>query len=191
MVSFSEYFLAHNYIINENNNTPSIDNLVECIWRLSKDQNSLVFTAGNGGSASTAEHLSADLGQMEKRTGNAVRSLSLNSQIALNSAFANDLNYESAITKQLTSFKNFNYILITFSASGNSKNLLNAIEFSLALNKEVFCFVGFDGGKTVNIKKAQSIFFPDKSKDYGKVENLHLAASHYVIDRLVEKFTVN
>jgi D-sedoheptulose 7-phosphate isomerase len=191
MLSFSEYVSSHNSIVSESNTALKINNLIECIWHLSKDQNSIVFTAGNGGSASTAEHFSADLGQMEKRTGNAVRSLSLNSQIALNSAFTNDLNHESAMVKQLSSFKNFNYILITFSASGNSENIVNAIESSLALNKKVFCFVGFDGGKVINIKNAQLIYFPDKSKDYGKVENLHLAASHYVVDRLVEKFKAN
>ena len=189
MMSFSEYIASQNYIVEKSNNTFVIDNLIECIWDLSKDPSSVVFTAGNGGSASTAEHFSADLGQMENRTGHEVRSVCLNSQMALNSALANDLNYENAITTQLSSFKNFNYILVIFSASGNSKNILNAIKFSLERNKKVYCFVGFDGGEIANIEKANLVHFPDVNKNYGLVENLHLTASHYIVDRLIEKFT--
>ena len=188
MVSFSEYVSSQNHIVESSDNTFVMDSLIECIWDLSKDPSSIVFTAGNGGSASTAEHFSADLGQMEKRTGHEVRSVCLNSQMALNSALANDLNYENAITTQLSSFKNFNYILVIFSASGNSKNMLNAIKFSLEKNKKVYCFVGFNGGEIVDIKKANSVYFPDVNKNYGLVENLHLMASHYIVDRLVEKF---
>ena len=189
MMSFSEYIASQNYIVEKSNNTFVIDNLIECIWDLSKDPSSVVFTAGNGGSASTAEHFSADLGQMENRTGHEVRSVCLNSQMALNSALANDLNYENAITTQLSSFKNFNYILVIFSASGNSKNILNAIKFSLERNKKVYCFVGFDGGEIANIEKANLVHFPDVNKNYGLVENLHLTAAHYIVDRLIEKFT--
>ena len=188
MLNLLEYLSFHSDIVEENHNTNSIDDLIESIWNLSKDQNSIVFTAGNGGSASTAEHFSADLGQMEKRTGHTIRSVCLNSQIALSSAFANDINFESAITYQLSSYKNCNYIFVAFSASGNSENILKAVEFSLSLGKEVFCFVGFDGGKVIKINKVKSIHFSDKKNDYGIAENLHLVASHYIIDRLVEKF---
>ena len=92
MLSLSEYFTIHKKILEENDNAVSITDLIDCIYNLSEVENSIIFTAGNGGSASTAEHFSADLGQMEKRTGHAIRSVCLNSQISLNSAFANDLN---------------------------------------------------------------------------------------------------
>ena len=188
MMSFSEYIASQNAIAGSINDTTSLENLVDSIWNLAKDPNSIVFTIGNGGSASTAEHFSADLGQMGVRTGQTVRSFCLNSQIALSSAFANDHDYSSVIARQLSSFKNSNFILIAFSASGSSKNVLEAIKFSLEIKKEVHCFIGFDGGKILNTKKANVIYFPDARKDYGIVENLHLTTSHYVIDRLVEKF---
>jgi D-sedoheptulose 7-phosphate isomerase len=188
MISFSEYISSQNAIASAINDTTSLENLVDSIWNLAKDSNSIVFTIGNGGSASTAEHFSADLGQMGIRTGQAIRSFCLNSQLALSSAFANDFDYSSVITRQLSSFKNSNFILIAFSASGSSKNILEAIKFSLEAKKEVHCFIGFDGGEILNDKKANIIYFPDIRKDYGIVENLHLTASHYIIDRLVEKF---
>ena len=191
MQSFSEYILSQNAIAGEIQSELSLNHLIDSIWNLAKDSNSIVFTIGNGGSASTAEHFAADLGQMEKRTGHAIRSFCLNSQIALSSAFANDYEYSSVIARQLSSFKNSNFILVIFSASGSSKNILAAIKFSLEVKKEVHCFIGFDGGEIINIEKANVIYFPDKSKDYGIVENLHLTAAHYVVDRLVEKFNGN
>ena len=61
----------------------------------------------------------------------------------------------------------------------------------MTAGKEVHCFVGFTGGEILNIEKVNVIYFPDSEKNYGKVENLHLSTTHYVVDRLIEKFTVN
>jgi D-sedoheptulose 7-phosphate isomerase len=191
MQSFSEYNLFQNSIADKIQSDISLDTLINSIWNLAKDSNSIVFTIGNGGSASTAEHFSADLGQMEKRTGYSLRSFCLNTQIALSSAFANDFDYTSVLARQLSSFANTNYILVAFSASGSSKNILEAIKFSLEAKKEVHCFIGFSGGEIIDIKNANVIYFPDPKQNYGIVENLHLAASHYIVDRLVEKFNGN
>jgi len=191
MLSFSQYLSIHTEIVGELKNTESINELIECIWNSSKDKNSIIFTAGNGGSASTAEHFSADLGQLEKRTGHGIRSVCLNSQIALSSAFANDLNFQSVMSQQLSSYKNSNFVFVAFSASGNSENILRAMEFTISYGKETFCFVGFDGGKVIKMNKVNAIYFPDARKDYGVAENLHLIASHYIVDRLIEKFTEN
>lgn len=191
MQSFSEYVSSQNSIADKIQSDLSLDILINSIWNLAKDSNSIIFTIGNGGSASTAEHFSADLGQMEKRTGYSIRSFCLNTQIALSSAFANDYDYTSVLAKQLSSFANSNFILIAFSASGRSKNILEAIKFSLEAKKEVHCLIGFDGGEIINIKNANVIHFPDSKQDYGIVENLHLTATHYIVDRLVEKFNGN
>lgn len=188
MQSFSEYISSQNAIANKIQSDHTLNNLIDSIYNLAKDSNSIVFTIGNGGSASTAEHFSADLSQMEKRTGHAIRSFCLNSQIALSSAFANDYEYSSVLTRQLSSFKNSNFILVAFSASGSSRNILEAIKFSLEVKKEVHSFIGFDGGEIIDIKQVNVIYFPDRRKDYGIIENLHLTASHYVVDKLVEKF---
>lgn len=191
MQSFSGYISSQNLIASNLRGADSLDKLIESISDSASNPNSIVFTIGNGGSASTAEHFSADLAQMEKRTGHAIRSFCLNSQIALSSAFANDHNYTTVLSDQLASFKGSSYILVAFSASGNSKNILNAINFSLAAGKEVHCFVGFTGGEVLNIEKVNVIYFPDSEKNYGIAENLHLTATHYVVDRLIEKFAVN
>jgi phosphoheptose isomerase len=77
---------------------------------------------------------------------------------------------------------------VAFSASGNSENILRAIDTTLAYGKQAFCFVGFDGGRVIKNNKIKTIHFTDTKKNYGVTENLQLMASHYVVDRLVEKF---
>jgi D-sedoheptulose 7-phosphate isomerase len=161
VISFSEYISSQNAIAGAMTSINSLENLVNSIWNLAKDSNSIIFTIGNGGSASTAEHFSADLGQMGIRTGKAIRSFCLNSQIALSSAFANDYDYSSVIVKQLLSFRYSNFILIAFSASGNSKNILDAINFSLEEKKEVH----FEISNGPNENEKQNNNFENDSKD--------------------------
>lgn len=158
MQSFPEYISSQNTIASNLISTDSIDKIVESIFESATNPNSIVFTIRNGGSASTVEHFSADLAQMEKRTGRAVRSFCLNSQIALSSAFANDHDYSTALADQLAPFKGSSYILVAFSASGNSENILNAVNFSLTAGKEVHCFVGSSGGEILTIEKANIVF---------------------------------
>jgi D-sedoheptulose 7-phosphate isomerase len=186
--TLQEYLKFHCDILESLKNERSIEELIECISDLSRDNNSIIFTAGNGGSASTAEHFSADLSQMEKRTGIRVRSICLNSQVSLSSAFSNDISYENALVNQLSSYNNCNFLFVGFSASGNSENIVRAMEYSLRLGKEVYCFVGFNGGKMVKLDKVKAVLFSDANRDYGIAENLHLITAHFIIDRLVEKF---
>lgn len=191
MITFTDYLASHLAIENQNNIAEALDALILNIYDSAFSENSLIFTIGNGGSASTAEHFAADLSQMQKRIGHTLRALCLNSQVALNSAFANDLDYSVSLAAQLSLYKDLNFILIAFSASGNSKNILEATNLALEARKRVHCFVGFDGGIIRKLTNANIIFFPDPERDYGKIENLHLSAAHYVIDSLLEKFGGN
>lgn len=148
----------------------------------------IVFTAGNGGSASTAEHFAADLSQLNKRTGINCKSICLNSNVALNSALANDLSFAETLTYQFSTLVNKNSLLITFSASGNSENLLRLHEFASKLEISTWALIGFDGGKTLELYSQQCVTFKTEVGLYGVVENLHLAAAHFLIDKLTETF---
>ena len=185
MHNFSEYLSKQNIVATAFDNDKEINDLINSILNLAADQNSLVFTIGNGGSASTAEHFSADLTQSQVRTGLPIRSFCLNSQVAASSAFANDFEYSKVLEKQLSQFKNSNYILVAFTASGNSENILNAVTMAVKDNKEVYCFVGFDGGKVREISGTKLLNFPDPNSNYGIAENLHLTAAHYVVESLI------
>jgi D-sedoheptulose 7-phosphate isomerase len=90
-----------------------------------------VLTAGNGGSATTADHFAADLFLMNKRTGKVCKALCLNSHLGLNTALNNDLSFELALAHQVESYLDDDPLIITFSASGNSPNLLNLLKYQL------------------------------------------------------------
>ena len=146
----------------------------------------VIFTAGNGGSASTAEHFSADLSQLQKRVGVNCKSICLNSNVSLNSALANDLSYTSALGYQLSTLAGEKGLLVTFSASGNSENLLTLHKSAKDIGVKVWALLGFDGGKTLELYPDQSVLFKTERGLYGEVENLHLAMTHYLIDTISE-----
>jgi len=163
-----------------------LDKLVSEIVKIATKQNSVIFTAGNGGSATTADHFAADLALTKKRVGTRVRSVCLNSHLALNSALANDLGYENSLAEQLENFTSDENILVIFSASGNSQNLLKLLAAATTLGVKSWAFLGFDGGKISKLEAVNTLTFPDELKNYGIAENLHLMAAHYVVEQVNE-----
>gem|GEM_PF-1272899 len=187
------------YVRRHESISSSID--IECQNRLSQlghaltessmKSQSIVFTAGNGGSASTADHFTADLGQTKRRTGLSIRSICLNAHLGLNSAFSNDLSYEDALTAQLKNYASENHILVVFSASGNSKNIIRLLEFASSEGMRSWAFLGFDGGNILKMPEVDCILFQDTKRDYGVVENIHLMACHFLIDLVTESIKAN
>ena len=163
----------------------SIDSLFESISARIRSGSS-IWCFGNGGSATTAEHFAADLLLMGSRTGTECRALSLSSQIGSLTALANDFDYSQAISRQLRAVLRPDDLVIGFSASGNSSNLINALEFCKEIDVESYCFLGFDGGAILESGITKGIHFSTEAKLYGLVENLHLTACHYIIDLLTD-----
>jgi D-sedoheptulose 7-phosphate isomerase len=144
-----------------------------------------VFTLGNGGSASTASHMAADLG---KNTSGAnmrrFRILSLNDNQALLTALANDLGYENVFREQLKNLIRAGDLLVAISASGNSPNVLNAIRYAQEQCAEVVGILGFQGGKAAELADL-SIVVP--CDHYGVVEDVHLVINHILVDYFYQR----
>jgi D-sedoheptulose 7-phosphate isomerase len=139
-----------------------------------------VFVIGNGGSASTATHMAADLG---KNTIGAnmrrFRVLSLNDNTATLTALANDLGYENVFSEQLKNLAHAGDLLIVLSGSGNSPNVINAIRCAQASCTEVAAVLGFAGGEAASLADL-SIIVP--SQHYGVIEDVHLVINHILVD---------
>ena len=140
-----------------------------------------IFTAGNGGSAALAEHFSCDL---SKTTWNANKKLtrrfrvsSLVSNTALSTAWANDEGYDHIFSEQLKSMGRPGDLLIVISSSGNSPNILRALETAKAMGIQTIALVGFGGGKAKNLAHL-SIHI--KYSDYGIVESTHSLLTHTI-----------
>ena len=139
-----------------------------------------VFTLGNGGSASTASHMAADIGKNTIGPNmRRFRVVSLNDNVATLTALANDLGYENVFSEQLKNLIRPGDLLIVVSASGNSPNVLHAIRSAQAVCAEVVGILGFDGGVAATLVDL-AVVVP--SSHYGIVEDAHLIVNHIMVD---------
>jgi D-sedoheptulose 7-phosphate isomerase len=145
-----------------------------------KDQQ--IFIMGNGGSASTASHFVCDLAKNTRRPGAPrFRVIGLTDNMAIFSAYSNDEGYESAFVEQLENLVRPNDVVIGISASGNSKNVLNAIHLANIVGAKTVGFTGFDGGK---LKSMVDLNVHIPSKRIGQVEDIHMMLVHMVCETL-------
>jgi D-sedoheptulose 7-phosphate isomerase len=139
-----------------------------------------VFTVGNGGSSSLASHMAADLAKNTIGPNmRRFRIMSLNENAAIVTALANDLGYENIFSEQLQSLIGAGDVLIVVSASGNSPNIIRAIEYARSQSAEVVGLLGFDGGRAAQLADL-AIVVP--SWDYGVVEDVHLIINHILVE---------
>ena len=144
-----------------------------------------VFICGNGGSASTASHMAADLGKNTVAPGRPrLRVLSLNDNMAWFSALGNDLGYDNVFVEQIENLLQPGDLLIAISASGNSPNVVRAAEFARAHGGKVLALVGFTGGRLLALA---DVAVHLQSSDYGPVEDGHLILNHIFTEALRER----
>ena len=149
------------------------------------DRQRTVFICGNGGSASTASHMAADLGKNAVAAGKPrLRVISLNDNMAWFSSLANDLGYANVFVEQMENLLGPGDVLVTLSASGNSENVVRAAEFARTHGGRVVALVGFTGGKLVQMADAVVHL---RSDDYGPVEDGHLVLNHIFTEALRER----
>ncbi len=136
------------------------------------------FSCGNGGSATTAEHLSCDFSKGSCTNTNLnIKVHSLNSNVALMTAIANDISYDDIFSYQLNRFGKANDILLTFSVSGTSKNIIKCAKIAKKKKIKIISFTGFDGGE---LKKLSNYNINFSSNNFGIVEDCHLTIMHYI-----------
>lgn len=153
--------------------------LGESLFRAYRNQKQ-VFTVGNGGSASTASHMAADLAKNTIGPNMPrFRISSLNENASIMTALANDLGYEHVFSEQLVNVIGPGDILIVVSASGNSPNVLRAIDYAQSRSAEVVGLLGFDGGRAAQLADI-AVVVP--SQHYGVVEDVHLVINHMLVE---------
>jgi len=141
-----------------------------------------IITCGNGGSASTASHYITDWNKMVNlATGQRFRGLSLCDNIGLITAYGNDLAYEEVFSGQLRAIMDEGDLLVAISGSGNSPNVLKAVEYANSIGGTTLAVVGYDGGKLMPLCH-QSVWVP--SFDMQLCEDVHLMFGHMVMKTL-------
>ena len=141
-----------------------------------------VFIMGNGGSAATASHFVCDLAKSTRRPGwPNFRVIGLTDNVAIISAYANDEGYENIFSNQLASFVRPQDIVIAISGSGNSRNVLRAIELARSCGAKTVALTGFDGGMLGRIVHL-NVYIPCNRMEI--VEDIHLMIEHMVSSAL-------
>lgn len=143
--------------------------------------NGKIFIFGNGGSASISSHLACDLGKGTLRrvydnSERRLRVISLTDNVALMTAFANDLSFDDIFVQQLRNLVETGDLIIAFSGSGNSKNIIKAVQYAKKSGARTIGFLGFKtGGK---IKDMVDCAIVIDSNHYGPIEDLHQIVGH-------------
>ena len=166
------------------------DAIFECY-----QQKRMVFLCGNGGSGSNASHFCEDLGKGTLRREDfdndaklrlRVVSLTDNSPYIL--AWANDEGFERVFVEQLKNLASEGDLLVAISGSGNSPNILRAVEWANRHGLKTFGCTGFNGGK-LRALAHKGLHVP--LDDMGIVESIHLTAFHWVVGDLHRRIGMN
>lgn len=138
-----------------------------------------IFFAGNGGSAAIANHVVTDFSKLVVNE-KYLTPISLCSNMSQLTANSNDSGYENSFLLTIKNYYlNENDLVITISSSGNSRNILDLINYANSKNAKTFSLLGFDGGEAKNISR-HSLIFETKKNYYGPVEDLHMAVFHFI-----------
>lgn len=143
-----------------------------------------VFIMGNGGSASTASHFVCDLAKNTRKKGwPGFRTIGLTDNMAIFSAYANDEGYENVFSQQLNNLLQTGDVVIAISGSGNSPNVIEAVELANDRGAVTIGFTGLTGGKLRNIAR-HGVYVPNYRID--QVEDIHLMLEHIICRALME-----
>ncbi len=147
-----------------------------------------VFVIGNGGSGSNASHFCEDLGkgtlrreQFDDDRKRRLKVLSLTDNTPYILAWGNDEGFDRVFVEQLKNLASEGDLLVAISGSGNSPNVLGAVEWANRHGLKTFSCTGFDGGKLRRLA-GHGLHVP--LDDMGVVESIHLTAFHWVVDDL-------
>ncbi len=158
-------------------------NLIKVAKEINRNLNSknIIFSCGNGGSASQASHFSTELvvrfkKKYERKPHNSV---CLGSDMSMLTAIGNDYGFEYIFSRELEGLGKKNDCVIFFSTSGNSKNLIRAADKAKSLRMKTISITGNDGGK---LKKKTNMNINIDSNDTARIQECHLYLIHILIE---------
>ncbi len=159
-----------------------IAKIAEKIVEAYKNDNK-VLICGNGGSAADAQHIAGELVGRFKMERRALPCIALTTDTSIMTAYANDYAFDDIFARQIEALGNKNDILIAISTSGNSKNIIKAVEQAKSQGLIVIGFLGKDGGQ---LKSLCNLNFISPSDDTPRIQECHEVVYH-IICNLIEK----
>lgn len=153
-------------------------------FRVALNEERQIFVFGNGGSAANASHFATDLGKgSSDKLGRRFRILSLNDNVSWMTALGNDYSYEAVYERQLMNYARSGDIAFTLSVSGNSPNLLRAMEWAQGNGLFTVALVGGKRGRLAEIVDEAIVV---NSTHYGRVEDVQMGICHMICYAFME-----
>ena len=179
---FSEYFARVSDTLNRVD-LKAVTQLVQLLLKTREDEKN-VFIFGNGGSAATASHVTGDfLKGISYGLDKRFRVQCLNDNVSGMMAISNDLTYDEIFIEQLKAFLQKDDLVIGISGSGNSTNVVKALEYARAREARTVAFCGYKGGK---IKTIADLVIHAPIRDMEITEDIHIIIFHAIKQSLMK-----
>ena len=153
--------------------------------RQARDDGRSIFVCGNGGSASTASHFACDIVKgASYRQQQRFRIMALNDSLPTLTAYSNDVGYDCVFAEQLRNFAAPGDVVMALSGSGNSVNVVNAIEYANSIGCRTIALSGRDGGRLAPMAQL-NIHVPEPHM--GRIEDAHMMVCHMICYYFMER----
>jgi D-sedoheptulose 7-phosphate isomerase len=180
---FSKLYFEHLTFILNNISLSDIEQFVETLLD-ARSRGSTIFFIGNGGSAATASHFANDIAIGTRTYDKPFRVISLCDNPSIITAIANDDGYDKIFSQQLRILLKKGDVVVAISASGNSPNLIEAIDLAKKMGNVTVGLSAFDGGKMKEMVDV-SVHVPTEKGEYGPAEDAHMVMDHLVSNYLM------
>jgi D-sedoheptulose 7-phosphate isomerase len=148
------------------------------------DEDRQIFVFGNGGSAANASHFVTDLGKgSSDKIGRRFRVISLNDNVSWMTALGNDYAYDEVFARQLINYGRAGDVVLALSVSGNSPNVVKALEWAVANGLHVIALVGAKRGRMAELAHQTVVI---DSTHYGRVEDAQMGICHMICYAFME-----
>ena len=155
------------------------ERMVQCLKRDGK-----ILACGNGGSAADCQHFSAELLNRFEMERPSLAAISLTTDTSTLTSIANDYDFDQVFSKQVRGLGHANDVLLAISTSGNSRNVLAAIEAAHEAGMSVVALTGRDGGKMNELLEPNDIQICVPANNTARIQEVHLLALHCICDAI-------
>jgi D-sedoheptulose 7-phosphate isomerase len=143
-----------------------------------------ILACGNGGSAADCQHFSAELLNRFEMERPALAALALTTDTSTLTSIANDYDYDQVFSKQVRGLGHANDVLLAISTSGNSRNVLAAIEAAHECEMTVVALTGRDGGKVAGMLAPNDVHICVPASNTARIQEVHLLTLHCICDAI-------
>ena len=168
-------------LISVNKILPSIESATNCLVNMIKNSGKLM-SCGNGGSSGDAQHITSEFVNRFEIERKEMPAISLNSDTATITSIGNDYGYEYIFSKQISAIGYEKDVLMAFTTSGNSKNILEAISIAKEKNIKVLLVTGGNGGKAQNLLGPDDVSIIIPSNRTSRIQEMTLIVIHSICE---------